>query len=196
MSEAINSAHFISQTMDFIESLGANNVIAGMAMLVALVTGIFTAYQAFLTRKHNRLSVKPHVTTWISEDIVEGYYVLRCEAINNGIGPAIIRDYSVFYEGQKIGSSNDRKSLENAIEQKIDLQPGIIRKSVTVFGKDFPFPIGERQTLLEIQTPLHLQFDKKPYQDFVDKFDADFTYECMYGKKSTHSTKDRHKNEK
>lgn len=181
--------NFIIQTMDTIASYGADNIIAGMAMLVALFTGVFTAYQAFLTRKHNRLSVKPDVTTWINEDNADGYYILRCDVKNNGIGPAIIRDYSVFYEGHKIGSNQNRKALEAAIEEKIDAQSGIIRKSVAVFGKDYPFPAGTEQTLLEIQISNHTQFDKKPYQDFIDKFDADFTYECIYGKTFTHSTK-------
>lgn len=181
---------FLIRTMDIIASYGAENIIAAMAMLVALFTGIFTAYQAFLTRKHNRLSVKPDVTTWINEDNADGYYIVRCDVKNNGIGPAIIRDYSVFYEGQKIGSNENRKALEAAIEEKIDAQGGIIRKSVAVFGKDYPFPAGAEHTLLEIQIPTHTQFDKKPYQDFIDKFDADFTYECIYGKTFTHSTKD------
>lgn len=182
-------ADFITRTMDTIVSYGVDNIIAAMAMLVALFTGTFIAYQAFLTRKHNRLSVKPHVTTWIDEDDAEGYYILRCDVMNNGLGPAIVRDYSVFYDGQKIGSSQNRKKLESAIEEKINAQPGIIRKTVTVIGKDFPFPAGEKQTLLQIQIPTHDQFDKKPYQNFVNRFDANFTYECMYGKTFTYSTK-------
>ena len=185
-----SAADFMTQTMDTIASYGADNIIAAMAMLVALFTGIFTAYQVFLTRKHNRLSVKPHVTTWIDEDDADGYYILRCDVMNNGLGPAIIRDYSVFYENQETGNSQNRKTLEAAIEEKINAQPGIIRKSVTVFGKDFPFPAGEKQTLLEIQIPMTLNFDKSSYKDFVDKFDAKFTYECMYGKTFTHNTKD------
>ena len=63
-------------------------------------------------------------------------------------------------------------------------------KSVSVFGKDFPFPAGERETLLKIQVPMGKNFDKKPYQDFVDKFDTDFVYESMYGEMFTHTTKD------
>ena len=185
-----SATKIISQTMEIVALYGAENVIAVMAMLVALFTGIFAVYQVFLTRKHNRLSVKPHITTWINEDSADRYYILRCDVMNNGIGPAIIKDYSVFYEGAKIGSSQNRKELEAAIEEKLKGQQGIIRKSVTVFGRDYPFPAGCEQTLLEIQTPMHTQFDKKPYQDFVDKFDADFEYECMYGKKFKHSTKD------
>ncbi len=181
--------------METISAFGAETIIATMAMVVALFTGIFTAYHAFLTRKHNRLSVKPHITTWIDESNVNKYYILRCDVMNNGIGSAIIKDYSVFYEGNKIGSSQNRKKLEIAIEEKLKTQQDIIRKKVAVFGKDFPFPAGSKQTLFEIQIPTHSQFDKKPYQEFLDKFDADFTYECMYGKKFKHSTKD-HKDEK
>lgn len=181
---------FITQVMSIISSYGANNIIASMAMFVALVTSGFTAYHAFLTRQHNRLSVKPNITTWIDEANADGYYTLSCDIKNNGIGPAIIRDYSVFYDGQKIGSNQNRKELETAIEEKIGAQKGIISKSISIFGKDYPFPAGAEHTLLKIQIASHAQFDKNPYQEFVDKFDVNFEYECMYGKKFKHSSKD------
>lgn len=189
-----STTNFISQAMEIVASYGAENVIAIMAVLIALITGIFTAYQAFLTRKHNRLSVKPHITTWINEDSADGYYILCCNVMNNGIGPAVIKDYSVFYDGTKIGSNQDRKALEAAIEEKIKTQTGIIRQKIEVFGRDYPFPAGAQQTLLEIQIATNLRFDKKPYQDFIDKFDADFIYHSMYGEQFTYSTKDNKDN--
>lgn len=181
---------FLSYVAEYLSFEDPNMTIAVAAVIIALLTALFTAYQAFLSRKHNRLSVKPHLTTWIDDSSDNKFYVIRCDLMNNGIGPAIIKKFEVFFEGEKIGDNQDRQALEAAIKEKIEAQSGIIRHSVSVLGKDFPFPSGSRITLLELHIANHIGFDKKPYQDFIDKFDADFVYHSMYGQAWEHSTKD------
>lgn len=183
----------MSEITHLVGRINADTVIAAMAMLVALITGIFTAYQAYLTRRHNRLSVRPHVSTWVHEEKTPDYYIIRCEVLNNGIGPAILRDYSVFYQGTKIGSNQERKALEAAIKEKLNSLQGIVKKNVSVFGKEFSLLAGSRHVLFEMKIAMHAQFDEKIYQDFVDRFDADFSYRCMYGQKFKFSTKDHKK---
>jgi hypothetical protein len=58
-----------------------------------------TFWQAHLTRKHNKLSVKPYLTTWTTMSS-DGYSVLKI--INNGIGPAHIKSFKILVDGQKM----------------------------------------------------------------------------------------------
>lgn len=176
----------------------ADTIIAAMAVVVALISGAFTAYQAYLSRRHNRLSVKPHITTWLDEEEkteigftgkLESTYILCCDVMNNGIGPAIIRKYTVYFDGKPIGDNADIKVLEKAIGGIIDAQKWNCQWHVSITGKDYPFPAGERTALLRIKIPMHLQFDKTPYLELMDRFDAIFEYECMYGNKFTHQAK-------
>lgn len=58
-------------------------------------------WQGYLTRKHNRLSVKPmlHFNTGIVGDD----YVI--ELRNTGVGPAILKDCKITFNGNKIGDN-------------------------------------------------------------------------------------------
>ena len=61
-----------------------------------------TFWQAHLTRKHNKFSVKPYLTTWNTTE--DGYNVVKI--INNGIGPAHIKSFSIFVDGQRVAGEN------------------------------------------------------------------------------------------
>lgn len=82
--------------------------------------------------------------------------------LNNGLGPAILKKFHVFFDGEKIGDSHNRAALENKIEDILNQQPGIIiRHTISVMGLNFPVPAGYQETLLEIQVLMTFQLDKK-----------------------------------
>lgn len=181
----------------FIE-LGVDTTIAAIAVFIALISLIFTAYQASLSRKHNQLSVKPQLATWATENTEKEFSakgsqhancVFQFEVMNNGIGPAIIRDYSVFFDGKKIGDNKNKPVLEKAIHEILDSSTKNFGRDVGIIGKDFPLRAGERITLLKTRTPIDLRFDSSAYRDFMDRFDAEFEYECIYGNKHFYTTK-------
>ena len=62
---------------------------------IALAAAIITIWQGFLTRKHNRLSVKPILR-------IDTQFLLgkQCKIllVNNGIGPAIIKSVKYFID--------------------------------------------------------------------------------------------------
>jgi hypothetical protein len=72
-------------------SLNAANVIAVCALSA-------TFWQAYISRRHNRLSVVPYLTTW--EEVIEGYIVFKI--MNYGVGPARIKSFNIFVDDQKI----------------------------------------------------------------------------------------------
>lgn len=77
-------------------SANASNVIALSALAA-------TFWQAYISRKHNKLSVKPYLTTWTTTSS-DGYVIVKI--INNGVGPAHIKSFSIFVDGQKMIGEN------------------------------------------------------------------------------------------
>jgi len=90
------------------------SVITGISSAVIALCALgLSIWQGCLARTHNRLSVRPHLTTWTHSDADKGFYVV--ELINNGIGPAIIEEFTVKVDGGLV--SGDRsEAIENALK--------------------------------------------------------------------------------
>ncbi|WP_145569248.1 hypothetical protein [Yersinia mollaretii] len=83
-----------------IRSYMRNNAVAIIALIVAVVSLGYTAYQVHILIKHNHVSVEPRITAYQmlspSDDKV-GVYV-----VNNGLGPAFFEHLSVYIDGVDI----------------------------------------------------------------------------------------------
>jgi len=158
--------------------------------IVAICALFITTWQTTVTRRHNRLSVKPHLVTWVNDHKDDEWFTITVELMNNGLGPALINSFKVFYEGKEIGTNENRQALDVKIKSIFEEQKGVLKLHFAILGKDFSFPSAQRKALLSISTPIHMGFDKIPYQEFVDKFDLEIEYRSMYGNKFTFCSKD------
>lgn len=68
--------------------------------VIALLALILTLWQAWVSRRHNKLSVIPYLTTWTHTN--HQAYKYHVEIINNGIGPALIKSFKIFVDGHQI----------------------------------------------------------------------------------------------
>ena len=88
--------------------------IAGL--LVALLALGLTLWQGWLTRTHNRRSVRPHLDwrthTARSDSGVSFRFLIR----NTGIGPAIVRRRCFYLDGAPYSSPNNTP-IEEIVEQ-------------------------------------------------------------------------------
>ena len=93
-----------------------DTIIAIASLIVAVTVMIFAAYQTKLNRDHNRLSVRPNLfvgkRTWKEDDV----YSIRLNLINNGLGPAVVKHYAVYFDSNLLGDSGNAK---NCIKQMI-----------------------------------------------------------------------------
>ncbi len=90
-------------------------VITGISTcVVALCALIFTIWQANQIRKHNRISVTPHITTWTHTDSEKNLLIV--EVMNNGIGPAMINSVSLFVDGEQI-TGEDTEPIKIGLKQ-------------------------------------------------------------------------------
>lgn len=75
--------------------------IAGLSSaLIALCALGLTLWQIRTGICHNKLSVKPHLTTWSHEDHQNHQYSV--ELLNNGIGPAFFESFQIQIDGQPV----------------------------------------------------------------------------------------------
>lgn len=76
-------------------------VVSVAGLVVSICALAYTAYQAYLSREHNILSVKPSLTTWTDTtyDQARGCYTYECMLMNAGLGPAYIKSYEVLIDG-------------------------------------------------------------------------------------------------
>jgi hypothetical protein len=150
--------------------------------IIALFALLLTFGQLHTNRKHNRLSVQPHLTSWLYEDEKDKNYIIKALLLNKGIGPALVDEVKVYYQGKMIGDNSDRNKLYDKIDAIIDDQNfGHVRKDITTLGKNYALSSGEKLCLLGLTAPLHLSFERKIFQDFVDRFDIKIKYKSMYG---------------
>ena len=75
--------------------------IAGISSAVIALCALgLTIWQACITRRHNKLSVRPHLTTWTHSDRANHLYAV--DLLNNGIGPAFIQTFQICVDGHSI----------------------------------------------------------------------------------------------
>lgn len=65
---------------------------------IAVFAFFTTTWQAITTRKHNRLSVKPMLSTWTTT--APDRYTFKLS--NIGVGPALIKSFHVYVDDKKI----------------------------------------------------------------------------------------------
>ena len=93
-------------------------IVALAALVVALVTGAFTIWQAFIQRRHNRLAVMPMLNTFNHTELLLGF-VFPDKSVgraleekillrNIGLGPARIKAYQVFLDGKPFDTANQQ----------------------------------------------------------------------------------------
>lgn len=96
------------------ECLLSWEAIAGFSSaIIALCALGLTVWQACITRSHNRLSVRPHLTTWRHLDHTNHCYSV--DLINNGIGPAFVRSFKVSVDGHLVPGEN-YEPIEKALK--------------------------------------------------------------------------------
>lgn len=75
------------------------------SIVIALTAVAFTRFQIKKTDSHNRLMVTPHISSTTHIDSDNGQFSIHLE--NNGIGPAIIKDFSIEVDGKKVEAEDE-----------------------------------------------------------------------------------------
>jgi len=144
------------------------------AEIIAVCALVFTAYQAGLARKHNRLSVKPHLTTFGNREELNGVKSIGATIQNNGLGPAVIQSFQFELLGQlrEFRSSEEAHSVFETIidNPKVSLSistlcPGhVISNSEKLLIFSAVFPLSEEGSINDFESMLDAMAIKVKYQ--------------------------------
>lgn len=125
------------------ESSWTDDVPAIASGVIALLALFATLYQSHLSRKHNRLSIRPHLAVHGEEgDDFTFTVIIR----NDGLGPASIEDLIIYRDGKKI-NANGEHLITKAFEgiDKCEL------KSLEAISPPFILPANQAIKLATIE---------------------------------------------
>lgn len=156
-------------------------MIEWLGMVIAIGALAFTAYQAYVQRKHNVISVKPHITTFVNGNRNKNTGQLSVTIMNNGLGPAFINSFQVYLSGQPLDAMDTAERLLKGLT---------VNTSITTLGDDYAMPSGEARTLLSVAFRCESQNDLEKMAAHLDQLDLELHYSSAYGESFTYDTRE------
>jgi len=134
------------------------------AVIIALCAFLVSAWQGYLFRLHNKLSVRPLLDFDIRQEMLQGDMMSVVTIKNDGLGPAIIDNFSVSHKNQQLTAN----SLYQLVKENL---------SNYRFSRFFDLPIGtiirpgESMDLLGIpESAFSSSFDEEKTQQSYRNF--------------------------
>lgn len=150
-------------------------IVSITATIISLSAFGVAVWQGYVARRHNRLSVKPMLH--FDFGVVKDDLILTIK--NTGIGPAIIRAWTVTFNGKSIGGN----SLQIANKLFEELEVEHMGGNMYFPGFNQAMAAGGSYQILKIK---NINLDKEVGQRIRNDlllFEAIFKYESIYGEK-------------
>ncbi|MBL4561633.1 MAG: hypothetical protein JKX79_11690 [Labilibaculum sp.] len=170
----------IGNIWETIKSMNNDTILSCFIAMLAL---IFTIYQGYLTRKHNRLSVKPILSFESKQSLNDNRYT--CSVGNRGLGPALIDSISLYYKKELIGCLNDSEVWDK-LEKKLNIDR-IDLEGISYTGR-FPIKIDEDKILVALYYSLNR--DKEEQINKFSQIEFQINYKSVYMEKFKTSFQD------
>ena len=151
-------------------------IITYATVVIAVLAFTLSMWQFLALRNHNRLSVKPlltYETLSVRTDRGFGIYLL-----NNGVGPAIVKQFKIFVNGDEIVAEPNEIWLEAAKHLNINFT-FVQLNSICI---DTPVAIGTRYPLLTVDEDIDEEMEKV-FKDALPKINIEVQYESVYRQK-------------
>lgn len=151
-------------------------IIGISSTIIALCALGYSVYQGYQIRIHNKLSVRPHLSTWTHSNVEERTYTV--ELINNGLGPAVIDNFVVKIDGKKI-SGDGTEPIEKALKTLFPRIPYHAHQSYVAQG--YSMAPKERCKVVEVKFT-ETQFPSpEEVEQALRRSDLEITYKSYYG---------------
>ena len=150
------------------------------SVVIALCAFCLTVYQANATRRHNRLSVRPHLCekAYTDEHPLKGM-TYTYEVGNNGIGPARIKSFKIYWKG-KLWPRPWGDDFTSLLNELLRNRLNYVFQSSFAFG-DESIRSGERQVLLRLFFPDLTRNDRDKILTIMSELKLRIAYESFYG---------------
>lgn len=154
-------------------------LVAGLAVYVSFKQGRDQRMHNALQREHNRLSVKPGLTT--AREIEKRRLTIALRS--TGLGPAIINNLFMDYNGERFNASNSEEM--HRLSDQLTYDFGIACQAIVIVCP-FTIPAGESQIVLRSgELEFESQEEGREHLDRLTKIALTMEIESMYGEKKS-----------
>jgi hypothetical protein len=158
---------------NLLKSLTPQTITAIMATFVSLCSLFVSIYQTQLSRKQQYASVWPNLlifsTTRMENDAITAGYTLW----NQGIGPAIIREVKVWYNGQAYSEAADAMK---ALYRDLGRDANRFSASMNSLSPGFSFAPNQNWDWV-----LFYEEDGRMFQEYAHLFAVEIRFASVYG---------------
>ncbi|MDD2762410.1 MAG: hypothetical protein PHE83_00390 [Opitutaceae bacterium] len=151
-------------------------------MVIALLAIVFAAYQAYLSRQHNRVSLRPSVGTDIRWHMKDEGIELSYLLVNYGLGPARVASFDLLFGKEEFPSVTHapieemiRKACGGSMDVNVE-HSGMIQPGYCI--------LAQREYLLLRAFFRGLKRgDESRIKSVLEPLDFRLVYESVYGEK-------------
>ena len=156
------------------------------SVLIALCALGYTMWQSKQTQRHNKLSFRPHLTSWSHSNGDKGVYTVKL--INNGLGPALIENF-VFKIDGKIMSGEGTEPIHKGLT--IRFPNNTYQSHQAYMVKGYSMAAKEKCTILAIQFSKPTSLSKEVIEHVLNRADLVIKYKSFYEEEFTYSSEDK-----
>ncbi|WP_394146559.1 hypothetical protein [Vibrio atypicus] len=146
-----------------------------VSITIAICAIVVAVSQTYLTRKHNRLSVRPS----LHFDIMHSKSEFRISVKNKGLGPAIIKNFRVLFNGEELVGS----IFEIANEISDELEIAHFAPKVYMPGEEQSLLPNEELHILRIPDLVSDSEELARVREALDYLDLQINYLSIYGER-------------
>lgn len=161
------------------------------ALFVSICALLLTINQAVMTRKHNRLTVRPHLTSFtdnVPHPSFGGISLIKMSLSNNGIGPAVVKSFQPMLDGVPLDPENFDELLSIA---KRELPVSLLDQGCrfSLFRKGYVMAKDESMSVAEIAYAPTIHDDPKALEAALQRFHLKVDYESIYEEKFSYDSR-------
>jgi len=165
-------------------------VITGISSaVIALCALAYTVWQGKQAQRHNKLSFRPHLTSWSHRNADKGAYTV--ELMNNGLGPALIESFTIKVDG-KVISGEGTEPIEKGL--KILFPNAPYQSHQAYMDKGYSMAAKEKCTIVAIQFAESASLNKEAIEHTFNRADLIIKYKSFYEEEFTYSSEDEKSN--
>lgn len=151
-------------------------VTAIATIFIALLALSVSIWHGVVTRRHNRLSLRPHLCLLV--ELSEGPPEMGIFLENNGLGPAIIKSIAITIDGNKIDDDDNYCGLDNTISKLgIDEEWVLIRS----LEEGSSIKVGEKHPFIRFAKQQQTEDRIDIFREAISKVGIEVIYESLYG---------------
>jgi len=158
-----------------------------LSTIIALCALFLTIYQSYLQRKHNRLSVKPRLSTTTEFTYTDNMLIYKAHLINCGLGPAVIKSFNIVH-GEKVIPVHHYQDFFDMLET---LFVGQIHPDsrLFVFRKEGALGLGENECIANLLIRETPEMPISKIQTLLLEYGLYIEYESAYAEKFTYDSR-------